>query len=157
MIFVVAAVFLFCRDIASRGLFSVICSRPVSFEDSCIMLKYLCTTCAALSTKLHKTSQVAALYGRWKLTFSWHQNTNFCRANSCLLECERDLWKPGQSFILAGFTLSLSCSAPCRSGKTTIDTGCDPALLRNCVDHPADCNHFQKCNPIKLPKIRPIL
>jgi len=24
-----------------------------------------------------------------------------------------------------------------------IDTGCDPALPRNCVDHPADCNLFE--------------
>jgi len=51
--------------------------------------------------------------------------------------------KPGQSFILAGFTLSLPRSAPCGTEQTTIDTGCDPALLHNCVDHPADCNLFK--------------
>ena len=39
---------------------------------------------------------------------------------------------PGQSFILAGFTLSLPRSAPCGTEQTTIDTGCDPALPRNC-------------------------
>jgi len=55
----------------------------------------------------------------------------------------KGLWKPGQSFILAGFTLSLPRSAPCGTEQTTIDTGCDPALLRNCVDHPADCNLFK--------------
>jgi len=65
------------------------------------------------------------------------------------------LWKPGQSFIIAGFTRSLSCSAPCGTGQTTIDTGCEPALMGNCVDHPADCNLFQKCNPVKFPIIRP--
>jgi len=42
------------------------------------------------------------------------------------------------------FTLSLPCSAACGTGQTTIDTGCNPALLRNCVDHPADRNSFQK-------------
>jgi len=48
-----------------------------------------------------------------------------------------NLW---ESFMLAGITLSLLCSAPCGTGQTTIDTGCVPALLRNSVDHPADCN-----------------
>jgi len=38
------------------------------------------------------------------------------------------LWQPGQSFVSAGSTLSLSCSALCRTGQITIDTGCDPAL-----------------------------
>jgi len=27
--------------------------------------------------------------------------------------------------------------------KTMIDTSCDPAFPRNCVDHPADCNLFK--------------
>jgi len=58
------------------------------------------------------------------------------------------LWKPGQSFILALF---LSCSAPCGTGQTTIDTGCNPALLRNYAAQPADRNHFKKYNPIKFP------
>ena len=34
-------------------------------------------------------------------------------------------------------------SAPCGTEQTTIDTGCGPALPRNCVDHPADCNLFK--------------
>jgi len=33
--------------------------------------------------------------------------------------------------------------APCGTEQTTIDTGCDPALPHNCVDHPADCNLFK--------------
>jgi len=28
--------------------------------------------------------------------------------------------------------------------------------LRNCVDHPADCNLFKKYNPIKFAIIRPL-
>jgi len=39
--------------------------------------------------------------------------------------------------------LYLPRSAPCGTEQTTIDTGCDPALPRNCVDHPADCNLFK--------------
>jgi len=79
---------------------------------------------------------------------------NCCRATVVCLDV-KGLWIPGQSFILSGFTLSLPCSAPCRSGQTTIDTGCDPAFLRNCIVHPADCKLFNKYNPIKFAIIRP--
>jgi len=78
----------------------------------------------------------------WLLTSSWHKNMNCYRATVVCLDAKR-LWKPGQSFILVGFTLSLPRSAPCGTEQTTIDTGCDPALPRNCVDHPADCNLFK--------------
>jgi len=72
-----------------------------------------------------------------ELTFSWNKNMNCCRATVVCLDAK------GQSFILAGFTLSPPRSAPCGTEQTTIDTGCDPALPRNCVDHPADCNLFE--------------
>ena len=72
----------------------------------------------------------------------WHKTTNYYGAVIVCLVAKW-LWKPGQSFILAEFTLSLPCSAPCRTEQTTIDTGCDTALLRNCVYHPADCNFFK--------------
>ena len=77
-----------------------------------------------------------------QLTSSWHKNMNCYRATVVCLDA-KGLWKPGQSFILAGFTLSLPRSAPCGTEQTTIDTGCDPTLPRNCVDHPADCNLFK--------------
>ena len=77
-----------------------------------------------------------------ELTSSWPKNMNCYRATVVCLDA-KGLWKPGQSFILAGFTLSLPRSAPCGTEQTTIDTGCDPALPRNCVDHPADCNLFK--------------
>jgi len=73
---------------------------------------------------------------------SWHKTMNCYRATIVCLDA-KGLWKPEQSFILAGFTLSLTCSAPCGTEQTTIDTGCDPALPRNCDDHPADCNLFK--------------
>ena len=87
-------------------------------------------------------------------TSSWPKNTNCYGATVVCLDAE-GLWKPGQSFMLAGFTRSLPCPAPCGTEETTIDTGCDPALPRNCVDHPADCNLFKKYNPIKFAVIRP--
>jgi len=49
---------------------------------------------------------------------------NCCRANNCLLGCERVM----ENFLVR-FAPSLSCSAPCATGQTTIYTGCDPALL----------------------------
>ena len=82
---------------------------------------------------------------------SWHKTTNCYRATIVCLDA-KGLWKPGQSFILAGFTLSLPCSAPCGTEQIMIDTGCDPALPRNFVDHPADCNPN---NLIKFAIIRP--
>ena len=58
---------------------------------------------------------------------SWHKIMNCYRATIVCSDA-KGLWKPGQSFILAGFTLSLPCPAPCGTEQTTIDTGCDPAL-----------------------------
>jgi len=55
----------------------------------------------------------------------------------------RELWKPGKSFILAGFTLCLSRLAPYGTGQATIDTGYIPAFLRNCVEHLANCSPFK--------------
>jgi len=77
-----------------------------------------------------------------ELTSSWHKNMNCYRATVVCLDA-KGLWKPGKSFILAGFTLSLPRSAPCGTEQKTINTGCDPALPRNCVDYPADCNLFK--------------
>ena len=68
-----------------------------------------------------------------KLTFSWHQNTNCCRANKIVCLDAKGLWKPGRSCILAGSILSLPCAALYGTGQITIVTSCHPALLRNCV------------------------
>jgi len=85
---------------------------------------------------------------------SYSQNTNCYRVTVVCLDA-KGLWKPGQSFILAGFALSLPFSVPCGTELTTIDTGCDPALPRDCVDHPTDCNLFKKYNLINFAIIRP--
>jgi len=57
------------------------------------------------------------------------------------------LWKPGQSFYFT-WIYTFSVMLTLRHWETTKDTGCDSALLRNCVDHPANRNLFQKRNPI---------
>ena len=51
-----------------------------------------------------------------ELTSSSHKNMKCFRATVVCLDA-KGLWKPGQSFILAGFTLSLPCSASCGLGK----------------------------------------
>ena len=82
------------------------------------------------------------------LTSSWPKNTNFYRKTVVCFDA-KGYGNPGRvSFypcrVSFGFTLSLPCSAPWGTEQTTIDTGCDPALPRDCVDHPADCNLFKK-------------
>ena len=95
----------------------------------------LCTPQCAWLLKRFVFAEVGDLTSR-------HKTTNCNRATIVCLDV-KGCWKPGQSFILGGFTLSLPCSAPCGTEQTTIDTECDPALPRNCVDHPADCNLFK--------------
>ena len=145
-IFVVVVVFLFAVAVSlfllqGRSTEKVLLhhmQQAGALEDFLTIIKCFWTTCEAC------TQQSAWLLER--LIFAdvgdlttWHKTTNCYRATIVCLDAN-GLWKPGQSFILAGFTLSLLCSAPCGTEQTTIDTGCDPALPRNCVDHPADCN-----------------
>jgi len=92
----------------------------------------------SLCTTVRVAPQAAGFCRSSRLS-SWHKTMNCYRAKIVCFDAKA-LWKPGQSFILVGFTLSLPCSAPCGTEQTTIDTGCDPALPRNCVDHPTDCN-----------------
>jgi len=68
------------------------------------------------------------------------------QSNNSLLGCERVMKTQAE---LAGFTLSLPPSAPCGTEQSTIDTGCDPALPRNCDDHSADCNLFKTITLLK--------
>jgi len=106
------------------------------------IMKRFWTTCNALYTTVRVAPHADGFCRSWRFDFFLAQNYELLQSNNCLLGCER-LWKPGQSFILAGFTLSLPCSAPCGTEQTTIDTGCDPVLPHNCVDHPTDCNLFK--------------
>ena len=139
--FFAAVVSFFCRENAPRRFFYITCSRPAPWSFFTIM-KCFCTTCEALYTAVRMAPQAAGFCRSGILTSSWHKNMNCYRATVVCLDAKGS-WKPGQSFILAEFTLSLPCPAPCGTEQTTIDTGCDPALPRNCVDHQADCNLFK--------------
>ena len=114
-----------------------------ALEDFFTTMKFFWTACEAFYTAVRVDPQAAGFSEVGDLTSSWHKTSNCCRTTVAFLDA-KGLWKPAQSFVLAGFTLSLPCSASCGTEQTTIDIGCDPALPRNCVDHPADCNLFRK-------------
>jgi len=139
--FFAAAVSFYCRENAPRRLFYITCSRPVPWSFFTIM-KCFCTACEALYTTVRMAPQAAGFCRSWRIDLLLAQKYDCYRAIVVCLDA-KGLRKTGQSFILAGFTLSLPRSAPCGTEQTTIDTGCDPALPRNCIDHPADCNLFK--------------
>jgi len=112
-----------------------------TLEDFFTIMKCFWTTCEACAQQCAWLLKRLVFAEVGDLT-SWHKTMNCYRATIVCLDA-KGIWKPGQSFILVGFTLSLPCSALCGTEQTTIDTGCDPALPRNCVDHPADCNIFK--------------
>ena len=145
--FFAAAISFFCRENAPRRLFYIPCSRPAPWSFFTIM-KCFCTTCEACTQQCAWLLKRLVFAEAGDLT-SWHKTMNCYRARIVCLDA-KGLWKPGQSFILAGFTLSLPCSAPCGTEQTTVDTGCDPALPRNCVDDPADCNPFKTTTLLNL-------
>jgi len=104
-----------------------------------VVMKCFCTTCEALYTTVRMAHQAAGFCRSGRIDFLLAQKYELLQTNGHLLGCER-VMETRQSFILAGFTLSLPRSAPCGTEQTMIDTGCDPALLHNCADYPADCN-----------------
>ena len=129
---------LFCNENAPRRFFYITCSRPAPRSFYTIM-KCFCTTCEALYTTVRMAPQAAGFCRSGRIDFLLAQKYELLQTNGHLLGCER-VMETRQSFILAGFTLSLPRSAPCGTEQTMIDTGCDPALLHNCADYPADCN-----------------
>ena len=148
--FVVVVVFLFflpqslCffyRDDPPRRFFYIICSRPAPWRISSPSWNAY-----GQLVKLVHNSACGSSSGWFLQKFEiWLLGTKLWTATEQQLSAwmRKGLWKIGQSFILAGFTLSLPCSASCGTEQTTIDTGCDPALPRNCVEHLADCNLFK--------------
>jgi len=158
--FFAAAVSFFYTENPPRRFFSIICSRLVpwrisspSWNASAQLVKLCTPQCAWLPQCVWFLKRLDfAEVG--ELTPSWNKNTNCYRAIVVCLGA-KGLWKSGQSFILAGFTLSLPCSAPCGTEQATIDIGCESALLRNCIDRPAECNLFTKYSLIKFAIIRP--
>ena len=146
-------IFCCCFSFCCRGLFVSFTgtihregsspSYAVSYalEDFFTIMKCFWATCEACTQQCAWLLKQLVFAEVGDLT-SWHKTMNCYRATIVCLDA-KGLWKPGQSFILAKFTLSLPCSVPCGTEQTTIDTSCDPALPRNCVDYPADCNLFK--------------
>ena len=123
-----------------REVISIAAAGRCPLRISAPHFEYFCTIREGFSTTLHMTSKRSL----WKMENWLFLGTEIQTAleqTSVFLDA-KGLWKPGQNFILAGFTLSLPRSASCGTGQTTIYTGCHPSLLRNCVDHPTDCNSF---------------
>jgi len=117
-------------------------SLPDTFAD--VMLR--------LYTTVRMAPQATGFCRSGRIDLLLAQKYELLQSNSRLLGCER-IMETRASFILAGFTLSLPRSAPCGTEQTTIDTGYEPALPSNCVDHPADCNLFKTTTLFAL--IRP--
>jgi len=147
--FVVVVVFLFAAAVSLFLLQGLSTEKVLlhhmqqagALEDFFTIMKCFWTTCEACTQQCAWLLERLVFAEVGDLTF-WHKTMNCYREGVVCLDA-KGLWKPGQSFIFAGFKLSLPCSAPCGTEQTTINTGCDPALPRNCVDHPADCNLFK--------------
>ena len=160
--FVVVVVFLFAAAVSLFLLQGLSTEKVLlhhmqqagALEDFFTIMKCFWTTCEAC------TQQCAWLLKR--LIFaevgdltSWHKTMNCYRATIVCLDA-KGLWKPGQSFTLAGFTLSLPCSAPCGTEQTTIDTGCDPpSTPKQLCWSSSRLQSLQNNNLIKFVKIQP--
>jgi len=84
-----------------------------ALEDFFTIMKCFWTTCEACTQQCSWLLKRLVFAEVGDLT-SWHKTMNCYRATIVCLDT-KGLWKPGQSFILAGFTLSLPCSAPLRN------------------------------------------
>ena len=123
-----------------------------ALEDFFTIMNCFWTTCEALYTPVRVPSQAVGFCRSWR--FDLAQNYSCYRATIVCLD-SKGLWKPGQSFISAGFTLFLPCSAPCGTEKTTKDTGCDLALPRNLCWSSSRLQSLQNNNLNKFAIIRP--
>jgi len=65
-----------------------------------------------------------------------------------LLGCKRGMESQVEFHLSWVCSFSVMLSSLQNWKKNMIDTGCDLALLSNCVYHPVDCNPFPKCSPI---------
>ena len=146
--FFAAAVSFFCRENAPRRLFYITCSRPAPWSFFTIM-KCFCTTCEALYTTVRMAPQAAGFCRSGRIDLLLAQKYELLQSNSHLLGCER-VMETRAEFHFSWVYIFLPRSALCRTEQTTIDTGCNPALPRNCVDHPADCNLFKTTTLLNL-------
>jgi len=96
----------------------------VPYEDFSTMRKYFCTTCdEGFSTTLqHDLSNGWPLRKLENRIFLGIKIQTAAEQTIVYLDA-KGLWKLIESFISAGFTLPLICSAPCGTGQTTTDAG----------------------------------
>ena len=113
------------------------------------IMKCFCTTCEALYTIVRMAPQAAGFCRSGRIYLLLAQKYELLRSNSRLLGCERVMETRAEFHFSWVYTFSATLS-PCGTEQTTIDTGCDTALPRNCVDHPADCNLFKTTTLLNL-------
>jgi len=107
-----------------------------SWNASAQLVKLCTPQCAWLLKRLARFCRSG------RIDFLLAQKYELLQSNSCLLGCERVMETRAEFHFSWVYTFSATLSS-CGTAQTTIDTGCDPALPRNCVDHPADCNLFK--------------
>jgi len=95
----------------------------------------------SLYTTVRMAPQAAGFCRSWRFDFL-AQNYEPLQSNNCLLGCERVMETRAEFHFNWVYTFSATLSS-LRTEQTTIDTGCNTALPRNCVDHPADSNLFK--------------
>ena len=136
-----AAVSFFYRDDPPRRFFSIICSRPAPER-----ISPSSWNASGQLVKLAHNSARGSSSGWFlqKLEIWLHGTKLWTATEQQLSAWMRKCYGNSGSFILAEFTLSRPCSALCGTEQTTIDTGCDPTLPRNCVEHPADSTLIKK-------------
>ena len=94
----------------------------------------------SLYTTVRMAPQAAGFCRSWRFDFL-AQNYEPLQSNNCLLGCERVMETRAEFHFNWVYTFSATLSS--LRNWANNDTGCDPALPRNCVDHPADCNLFK--------------
>ena len=139
--FFAAAVSFFCRENAPRRLFYITCSRSAPWSFFTIM-KCFCTTCEPLYTTVRMTPQAAGFCRSGSIGLLLEQKYELLQSNSRLLGCERVMETRAEFHFSWVYTFSATLSS-LRNWANNDRYRLRPALPRNCVDHPADCNLFQ--------------
>ena len=95
----------------------------------------------SLYTTVRVAPQAARFCRSWRFDFL-AQNYELLQRNNGLLGCQRVMETRAEFHFSWFYTFSTMLSS-LRNWANHDRYGCDPALPRNCVDHPADCNLFK--------------
>ena len=141
----------FHRDDPPRRFFPIICSRPairrISSPSS--------NASGQLKKLVHNSARGSSSGWFLQKLDIWLLDTMDCHRATIVCLDAKGLWKLGHRFILAGFTFSLPCSAPCRTEQITIDTGCGLSTPGQLCWSSSRLQLFQNNYLIKLAIIRP--